>query len=413
MKLIGMVALGLLLPGFAFAATTINYGGVTVTVEDNGNFSGGGRTGYIDIPTGQFRMNALPGEVSVGGAFYGELGRLPGAVVSTDVAGGGTVSTVIDRDHPYEYHKAMFTAGVNYVSAYNNNDAAGMQAAVAIATDYIGTQHSLTITNNSNGSINYGCDNIQNSTITLGRVTPVVPPALPPAPSVSVSAPSVVEIPGSVRVSWSSSNASDCSGWGEWAVSGLSGAQTIWDPTVSAQRGSHTFGVTCSGPGGSASDSASTRVMHVPQCSFAANPTSIIPPQESVLSWRCQYADACSITSGIGAVNPASGSRSVRPQVTTAYILTCSNLDGSRSFPASVLIGTTAVPGTAGTPTTSGTAGTPTTPTTPTVPAGTSGATGGSGTLGGSGTSGTTGTPGTITTPTTPTPTIQIHEVLP
>ena len=169
-------------------------------------------------------------------------------------------------------------------------------------------------------------------------VTPLVVTSTS-VPSVSVSAPTTVEIPDSVWASWSSSDADSCSSWGDWSASGLSGFQTIWGATSPAQRGNHTFGMNCSGPGGSASDSASTRVVQLPRCSFTANPATIVLPQESVLSWSCQYADACSIDNGVGVANPVSGSKSVRPQETTTYTLMCSAPDGSRSFPTTVSVG--------------------------------------------------------------------------
>ena len=74
-------------------------------------------------------------------------------------------------------------------------------------------------------------------------------------------------------------------------------------------------------------------------CSFSANPTSIILPQSSILSWSCQYADSCSIDQGIGSVNNVSGAKSVRPAKTTTYTLTCSGPGGSETFPATVNVG--------------------------------------------------------------------------
>jgi len=71
-------------------------------------------------------------------------------------------------------------------------------------------------------------------------------------------------------------------------------------------------------------------------CSFSANPTSVTPPQSSILSWSCQYADSCSIDQGIGSVNNVSGAKSVRPAKTTTYTLTCSGPGGSETFPATV-----------------------------------------------------------------------------
>jgi len=79
-----------------------------------------------------------------------------------------------------------------------------------------------------------------------------------------------------------------------------------------------------------------TALPKVPQCTFTANPASILPSQSSTLSWSCQYADSCSIDQNIGSVNNVSGAKSVRPAKTTTYTLTCSGPGGSETFPATV-----------------------------------------------------------------------------
>ena len=82
-----------------------------------------------------------------------------------------------------------------------------------------------------------------------------------------------------------------------------------------------------------------TALPKVPQCTFTANPASILLPQSSTLSWSCQYADSCSIDQGIGSVSSVSGAKNVTPTQTTTYTLTCSGLDGSRSYQATVNVG--------------------------------------------------------------------------
>ncbi len=62
-------------------------------------------------------------------------------------------------------------------------------------------------------------------------------------------------------------------------------------------------------------------------CAFTASPTRILSGNSSILDWRCQNAANCSIAPGIGSVNRAGGSRSVRPSQTTTYTLTCDDGD--------------------------------------------------------------------------------------
>ena len=98
------------------------------------------------------------------------------------------------------------------------------------------------------------------------------------------------------------------------------GSNTSWNPGCVAS-------LTC------------TALPKVPQCTFTANPASILLPQSSTLSWSCQYADSCSIDQGIGSVSSVSGAKNVTPTQTTTYTLTCSGLDGSRSYQATVNVG--------------------------------------------------------------------------
>lgn len=165
-------------------------------------------------------------------------------------------------------------------------------------------------------------------------------PPPPPPPSVNLMGPPVVEIPDPIQLGWGSSNADSCSASGNWSGSkATSGSETIKAKTTTADRGTYNFSLSCSGPGGTASDSVNVKVIQVPRCDFTTDPSSIIPPQASTLSWSCQYADTCSIDQGIGSVNPNSGTKEVRPAQTTAYTLTCSGLDGSRSYEATVTVG--------------------------------------------------------------------------
>lgn len=121
-------------------------------------------------------------------------------------------------------------------------------------------------------------------------------------------------------IGWTSSNANSCSvspdGW-----TGTSGNQ----PTGQLIS-SRTYSLSCSGTSGSASDSVVVNVTALPiSCGFVANPTVIVPPGRSTLSWNCENAQSCFINQGVGAVNnPASSSATVNPTSTTTYTLTCS-----------------------------------------------------------------------------------------
>jgi hypothetical protein len=96
---------------------------------------------------------------------------------------------------------------------------------------------------------------------TSQTVTITTAPAPPPAPpSIEMSAkPASVSYGGTSELSWSATHASSCTGSGSWSGSEpISGTQS-----TGSLRNSAKYGLTCTGPGGSASQSASVAVVPV------------------------------------------------------------------------------------------------------------------------------------------------------
>jgi len=160
-------------------------------------------------------------------------------------------------------------------------------------------------------------------------------------PAIDFKAPSPVELPAPISLFWATENADSLTASGDWSGPKQAGPLPYKTEQLFKPRGNYTFTLTATGPAGTASETRNVRVIQVPRCSFIANPTSIIPPASSTLSWSCQYADSCSIDQGIGSVNNVSGTKGVRPIQTTDYTLTCGGLDDSRSYYATVNVGFT------------------------------------------------------------------------
>ena len=160
-------------------------------------------------------------------------------------------------------------------------------------------------------------------------------------PAIDFKGPDTVEIPDSITLFWATERTDSLMASGDWSGAKQFGPLPYKSETFTKPRGSYTFILTASNSYGSATSQVNTRVIQVPRCTFTANPTTIIPPASSTLSWSCQYADSCSIDQGIGSVNNVSGTKSVRPPETTTYTLTCDGLDGSRSYYATVNVGFT------------------------------------------------------------------------
>ena len=144
------------------------------------------------------------------------------------------------------------------------------------------------------------------------------------------------------KLSWTSSEVNSCSASGNWfgnkPVSGSEELGSLQRGTENPGSGKkYVYTLTCD----SLSDATAAVVWQYPRCSFSANPTSIILPQSSTLSWSCSYADSCEIDQGIGPVSKISGTQEVRPSQTTTYTLTCDGFDGPKAWQAIVSVGFT------------------------------------------------------------------------
>ena len=204
-----------------------------------------------------------------------------------------------------------------------------------------------------------------------------------PAPTATLSAsPTSITSGQSSTLSWSSTNATSCTGSG-FSPSGISGSASV-SPTVT-----NNYSVTCTGPGGtSAPATASITVTAAPvnglcgsangtttssapttnlcsagnassvsgngpwtwscagtnggstaQCSaslallptatLSASPTSITSGQSSTLSWSSTNATSCNASGGWTGSKATSGTQSVSPTVNTTYSLACIGSGGT------------------------------------------------------------------------------------
>jgi len=165
-----------------------------------------------------------------------------------------------------------------------------------------------------------------------------------PVPTVSLTAnPSSVTSGGSSVLTWSSTNATQCYGTGGsgFSVNAISGSDQVGPLYYST-----TFSVTCTGPGGSNSASATVYVNSQPQdpvptVTINANPTSVNSGGTSVITWSSTNATQCYATSGAGFAtnNATSGSDQSDPLYnTTTFSVTCTGSGGSNSASVTVSV---------------------------------------------------------------------------
>ncbi|MGD2171822.1 MAG: hypothetical protein PVF80_06945, partial [Gammaproteobacteria bacterium] len=127
-------------------------------------------------------------------------------------------------------------------------------------------------------------------------------------------------------------NADGCTASGDWSGSlGTSGSMARNNLQVD-----QTYTLTCSGPGGSASDSVSVAVnMQIPGAptlSFSANPGSVAPGDSTTLSWSSTNADDCMASGDWSGTRGLSGTQTFSDLTADSqFILTCSGAGGSIS----------------------------------------------------------------------------------
>lgn len=137
-------------------------------------------------------------------------------------------------------------------------------------------------------------------------------------------------VPASYILKWSATNVEKCIS--TWAEGEIGPGGTIQYSNVSV-IGSIDYTLTCSG----VSDTVIVNITGIfPDCAFTADPTTIVFPGKSTLSWSCSNTDSCSIDQNIGDVSPISGSREVTPTEPTTYTLFCNGPGGARSWPTTV-----------------------------------------------------------------------------
>ncbi|HUO68754.1 MAG TPA: GDSL-type esterase/lipase family protein, partial [Gammaproteobacteria bacterium] len=157
-----------------------------------------------------------------------------------------------------------------------------------------------------------------------------------PAPTVSLQvSPSTVAIGGTTQLTWTSTNASACTASGGWA-----GAQAASGSAKSSALSSNTtFTLTCSGNGGSASDTKAVAVVGPPTVSLAVSPATVASGGTTQLSWTTSSATSCTASGGwSGTKTPVGGETSSALSSNTAFTLTCTGVGGTGSDSKTVTV---------------------------------------------------------------------------
>lgn len=149
----------------------------------------------------------------------------------------------------------------------------------------------------------------------------------PNAPSLSLSASSTTVAAGqTVRLTWQSSNVSQCQASGGWTGSRpVSGSQTVGPIDSSAE-----FSLNCSGSGDGVSRRVVVSVADGTNISLRADPSKIAVNGTTTLTWSAPGAESCTADGGWSGNKSASGTTRVGPlTASTSYQLTCSGSGGN------------------------------------------------------------------------------------
>jgi len=157
------------------------------------------------------------------------------------------------------------------------------------------------------------------------------------APSVTLTAgPTTVPSGGSAKLSWSSTNASACTASGGW--SGPVGTSGTW--STGAMCNTTDYELTCTGAGGSATQSAIVTVVGLGAAvTLSASPSTIDSGDAATLTWSSSGAATCSASGAWSGVKPANGSQSTGPlAANSTYTLTCAGTMGQAEQSATVSV---------------------------------------------------------------------------
>jgi hypothetical protein len=160
-------------------------------------------------------------------------------------------------------------------------------------------------------------------------------------PTVTLTASPASVAPGAATtLSWSTVNATACTGAGG---APFTGSRTTSGSIIANPTASTTYSLTCTGPGGTTTSTAAVAVTAgattAPTVSLTASPTTISAGGTTGLTWASSNTTSCTASgTGFAGTRAVSGVASVQPTVTTTYAISCTGATGSASAAAVVTV---------------------------------------------------------------------------
>ena len=165
----------------------------------------------------------------------------------------------------------------------------------------------------------------------------------PPLPTVNLGALATsVERGSGTQLNWTSTNSAACTASGAWS----GGRSLSGSAATGSLNGNSTFTLTCSGAGGSASDSVTVLVTDpaAPTLSFTASPSTIDSGDSATLNWSSSNTTSCTASGAWSGSRGTSGNQSVSPSANSTYSLSCSGAGGTVTDSVTIQVNQPPVP---------------------------------------------------------------------
>jgi hypothetical protein len=185
------------------------------------------------------------------------------------------------------------------------------------------------------------CSGVSGNTTEVITVTVA---AAPSAPAINLSAsPSSLPYNGSTTLSWTSNNTTGCSASGDWNGNrATSGSQVISGLTTDSS-----FSLSCTGAGGTVSDSVSISVAAPaePTINLSASPSNLPFNGSTTLSWNSSNATSCTASRDWSGSKGTSGSQTINSLTAdSVFRLSCTGPGGTTSNTVNVNVAAAAAP---------------------------------------------------------------------
>ncbi len=160
----------------------------------------------------------------------------------------------------------------------------------------------------------------------------------PPAPELTFAGPASVDANSSATLTWEATNATGCTASGGWLGSrAVSGTET-----TAALTADTSFTLTCTGDGGSVSESLTVSVTQsppdAPELTFSG-PASVTANSSAMLTWNTTNASSCTASGGWQGSRAVTGTQDTTALTAdTSFTLTCTGAGGTVSDTLTVTV---------------------------------------------------------------------------